>query len=257
MFGTNVADTFRKHITMLTLKHIFLTTGLILTLSLVAHAQFVTDRAIKEGEESLEFQVMNISVFDAATKQPLPSDIRVKGLNPRKAIEFENVTDTVIEIRNYRMYSVSCIKPGYMYYAEKFWPDEAMIHTQPVAMRPLELGLKTDIRDVVFLGDKTQIYHKSKPALDELIEFLQINKNVQIAIIGHVNGPDNNRAQRIYHKASVERARSVRDYLVENGIDPKRLEVKGAGNTEMIYPDPITDWQNEANRRIEIEVIGL
>lgn len=235
----------------------FLTLVFALALVSTAHSQFVTDRAIKEGEASPEFQVMNISVFDAATKQPLPSDIRVKGLNPRKAIEFENVTDTVIEIRNYRMYSVSCVKPGYMFYAEKFWPDESMVHTQPVALRPLEVGLKTDVRDVVFLGDKTQIYHKSKPALDELIEFLEINKSVQIAIIGHVNGPDNNRAQRVYQKASLARAKSVRDYLVDNGVDPKRLEVRGAGNTEMIYPDPITDWQNEANRRIEIEITGL
>lgn len=246
-----------KRTPMLTFKRSIFTFGLLLVLNSLAQAQFVTDKAIEDGEAAPEFQVMNISVFDAATKQPLPSDIRVKGLNPRKAIEFENVTDTVIEIRNYRMYSVSCIKPGYMYYAEKFWPEEAMIHSQSVAMRQLELGLKTDIRDVVFLGDKTQIYHKSKPALDELIEFLNINKTVKIAIIGHVNGPDNNRANRVYQKASVERAKSVHDYLVESGIDPKRLEVRGAGNTEMIYPDPITDWQNEANRRIEIEIIGL
>jgi outer membrane protein OmpA-like peptidoglycan-associated protein len=144
-----------------------------------------------------------------------------------------------------------------MYYAEKFWPEEKAVHTQEVRLKPLATGLKTDIRDIVFLGDKTEIYHKSKPALDELIEFLTLNKSVRIAVIGHVNGPDNDRSERVYRKASIERAQAVVDYLVGAGIDPERLEAVGKGNTEMIYADPQTEWQNEANRRIEIEILSL
>jgi outer membrane protein OmpA-like peptidoglycan-associated protein len=49
----------------------------------------------------------------------------------------------------------------------------------------------------------------------------------------------------------------VRDYLIQRGIEPERLATKGAGNTQMIYPDPQTEWETQANRRIEIEVIGL
>lgn len=228
-----------------------------LLIGLQSFGQFVAERSISEDEVNIKNQVMNIAVFDASTKQPMSADIRVKGLNPRKPVEFNNVTDTTFEIRNYRLYSVSCIKKGYMYYAEKFWPAEESVHVQNVDLKPLEIGLKTDIRDVVFLGDKTEIYHKSKPALDELIEFLELNKNVKITIIGHVNGPDNNRSKRTYHKASLERAESVKDYLVSKGIQAERLDAKGAGNTEMIYADPQTDWQNEANRRIEIEITAI
>jgi outer membrane protein OmpA-like peptidoglycan-associated protein len=113
------------------------------------------------------------------------------------------------------------------------------------------------MREITFLGDKTEIYARSKPALDDVIRWLQLNSSVSIAIIGHVNGPDNERSARFYQKASLERAKAVRDYLIENGINEARLDIKGAGNTEMIYADPATDWQNEANRRIEIEIIGL
>jgi outer membrane protein OmpA-like peptidoglycan-associated protein len=144
-----------------------------------------------------------------------------------------------------------------MYYAEKFWPEEKAVHTQEVRLKPLATGLKTDIRDIVFLGDKTEIYHKSKPALDELIEFLNLNKTMRIAVIGHVNGPDNDRAERVYRKASLERAQAVVDYLVAAGIAAERLEAVGNGNQEMIYADPQTEWQNEANRRIEIEILSL
>jgi len=37
----------------------------------------------------------------------------------------------------------------------------------------------------------------------------------------------------------------------------ERLQAKGMGNSEMLYPDPSTDWQNEANRRIEIEITAI
>jgi outer membrane protein OmpA-like peptidoglycan-associated protein len=220
-------------------------------------AQFVAERGIDERERNITNQVMNIAVYDAVTKTPLPSDFSVNGLNPRKPIDFTAVADTALEIRTYRQYTVTCVREGYMLYSEKFWPAETDIHNQNVALKPLAVGLKTDMREITFMGDKTEIYPRSKPALDELIRWLQLNKTAAIAITGHVNGPDNERSTRFYQKASLERAKAVRDYLVENGIAADRLEIRGAGNTEMIYPDPATDWQNDANRRIEIEVIGL
>lgn len=221
------------------------------------HAQFVAERGIDERERSFTKQVMNIAVFDAVTRTSLPSDFSINGLNPRKPIEFVAVADTSFEIRNYRQYTVTCVREGYMLYSEKFWPDEADIHMQAIALKPLAVGLKTDMREITFLGDQTEIYPRSKPALEELVSWLQLNKSVSIAIIGHVNGPDNERSARFYQKASLARAKAVLEYLVSRGIAEDRIEARGAGNTEMIYPDPATDWQNDANRRIEIEVIGI
>jgi len=225
--------------------------------ALQSSAQFVQERSISDDESGVANQMMQLAVFDDRSNAPLPATVRVRGLNPRKTVDFENIVDTTFTIKTYRLYSVTCIKPGYMYYAEKFWPEEKAVHTQEVRLKPLATGLKTDIRDIVFLGDKTEIYHKSKPALDELIEFLNLNKTMRIAVIGHVNGPDNDRAERVYRKASLERAQAVVDYLVAAGIAAERLEAVGNGNQEMIYADPQTEWQNEANRRIEIEILSL
>lgn len=225
--------------------------------SAFANAQFVEEKSISENEAQIPEQLMALKVLDASTMQTTEATVNIYGLNPRKPIEFTAIRDTTFEIRNYRLYTVSCVKEGYMYYSEKFWPDEKKIHIQDIALRPLALGLKTDVRDITFLGDKTEIYHKSKPALEELVEFLKLNPTVRMAVIGHVNGPDNAKSQRFYTKASLSRAEAVIDYLVSRGIDASRLEARGAGNTSMLYPDPVTDWQNEANRRIEIEVIGL
>lgn len=222
-----------------------------------ALAQFTQEKSISANEVEIDKQVMNVSVFDASSKNAVEADISITGLNPRKPVIFKSIADTTFEIRNYRLYTVSCVKEGYMYYSEKFWPEEKRVHKQEVELRPLAVGLKTDVREITFLGNRTEIYHKSKPALQEIMDFMEMNPTVKLAIIGHVNGPDNSRSAKFYVKASLERAQTVIDYLVENGVAEDRLMAKGMGNTEMLYPDPSTDWQNEANRRIEIEVVGL
>lgn len=223
-----------------------------------ASAQFVTEKAIDSTKVELEDQKMIIKVLDGVSKAPVSADVIIKGLNPRKAVVLSSVSDTTLLLKSYRLYTVSVVKKGYMYFAHKFWPDEKEVHEEWVILKPLSIGLKTNIEDIYFLGDQTEIYFKSVPALEELIAFMKANPTVKIRIIGHANGPDTEkRGASFYKKASEKRAEAVRDYLIQHGIEPERLVTKGAGNTEMIYPNPETDWQTQANRRIEVEVIGL
>lgn len=237
-------------------RKVYLLTLAMALLCTLTNAQFVQEKALKANEPFVE-QKMEITIFDAETKNPVDVDLYIKGLNSRKTVVIESVADTTFVIRNYRLYTLSCLKEGYMYYADKFWPNESSVHHQKIEMQPLKKGLSTDIRDIVFLGDKTEIYHKSRPALGEMIAFLEINPGVEIVLIGHVNGPDNKKSAKFYKKASIERAEAVMKYLVDNGIDAKRISADGKGNTEMMYPDPATDWQNQANRRIEMVISKL
>jgi outer membrane protein OmpA-like peptidoglycan-associated protein len=223
--------------------------------TLVAPAQ---DSSITAPVQEIDNQIMSITVRNGKTNQPVPVDLVIKGLNQRKPVIFKNLTDTAFTFRTYRLYTISANKVGYMYYAHKFWPAEAALHEERVVMRPLEVGLRTDIEDITFLGDQTEVYHKSVPALEELLEFMKLNPTVKIRIIGHANGPaSEKKAASFYKKGSEKRAEAVRDYLIQHGIAADRLATKGAGNAQMIYKEPQTDWQTQANRRIEIEVIGL
>ena len=223
---------------------------------LITSAQFVTEKKIGDPDVIVDNQKMVINVVDGKTGTPIPADVRIEGLL-RKSIVIEDLVDTTFQIRTYRLFNISCVKEGYMYYAHKFWPDEKSQHIEKVVLKPLQVGLKTDVRDITFLGDKTEIYHKSEEAIDEIIEFLTLNPGVKLAIIGHVNGPDNAKSASFYRKASEKRAQAVVDYLINKGVDKSRLEARGAGNSDMIYPKPATDWQSEANRRIEIEILEI
>lgn len=233
--------------------NIIFSVGFLGTLS----AQFTQEKKISKDEKFTGKQFMNIKVADFTSGELLPANVYINGLNPRRQIMFQDIIDTTFEINNYRLYTVSCIKKGYMYYCDKFWPTEGQIHVQDVPLKPLSVGLTTDVRDITFLGDQTTIYHKSTAALEEIKLFLDLNPNIKVAIIGHVNGPDNSKSKKFYQKASEERAQAVVDSLIEMGVAVDRLSVQGRGNEEMLYPDPQTDWQNEANRRVQIMITGI
>jgi len=225
-----------------------------------AFAQFTTEKSIDStATPDVEEQKMKLLVTDFKSKKGLEADVMIKGLNPRKTIVLKNLTDTTLILKNYRLYTVSVVKSGYMYFAHKFWPDESTFHMERIELKTLQEGLRTNIDDITFQGDETQIYHKSVPALEEVIDFLNVNENIKICIIGHANGPisDKQKSESFYRKATEKRAEAVRDYLIQHGIKEERLTTKGFGNTQMIYPDPQTDWQIDANRRIEIQVTSL
>ncbi len=235
----------------------FIVLLILLVFPVVTFGQFVEEKKITKGEDFSGIQYMNVQVLHENSGNFIPADIRVNGLNTRKQTMLSQVVDTTFEIKNYRLYTISCIEKGYMYYNEKFWPSESQVHLQQVKLRPLATGLTTDVRDIKFLGDQTAIYHKSKPTLAEIKEFLDLNPSVKIALVGHVNGPDKRKSSKFYQKASEARGQAVMDYLIELGVDQLRLEAQGRGNTQMLFPDPKTDWQNEANRRVEILITGI
>jgi outer membrane protein OmpA-like peptidoglycan-associated protein len=224
-------------------------------------AQFFEEIKIDSTQvPEAEDQKMQITVTDFRSKMFIEADVMIKGLNPRKTVVFKNFTDSTMLLKNYRIYTVSVVKEGYMYYAHKFWPAESSTHYERVELKPLSVGLKTSIEDITFLGDETQLYHKSVPALEELVQFMTVNPSVKICIIGHANCPvneDKKNSDAYYRRASEKRAEAVVDYLVQHGIATDRLTTRGMGNKQMLYPDPQTEWQVSANRRVEIEVTEL
>ena len=70
-------------------------------------------------------------------------------------------------------------------------------------------------------------------------------------IVGHT---DLHGADSFNKKLSLERARAVRDYLVNKGIDASRLTVRGAGASEPKVHKK-GPGHDEQNRRTEFRLI--
>ncbi|MFM7770856.1 MAG: OmpA family protein, partial [Bacteroidota bacterium] len=199
------------------------------------NGQFIEEKKIDTTgiNRDIENQQMIIKIVDAGTKKKIRTNVILKGMNPRKPEVLEQIQDTIIFIRNYRRYTVSVVAEGYMYFAHKFWPDEAETHNETIELEPLDVGLKTVIEDIIFPGDEVTLSSKSNFALEELVSFLKKNPDVKIKITGHANGPKDQKGTRnpgFYRKVTEQRAQSVRDYLIRKGINAERLATEGKGN---------------------------
>lgn len=120
-------------------------------------------------------------------------------------------------------------------------------------------GKKIDIKNLYFVGSQAILLKKSKPILPKLLYFMQINDSLNIEIAGHVNVPLSRPVSKYSWEfnLSIDRAKLVYNYLIENGIAPHRLSFEGYGNWEMRYPNAKTAEHQEANRRVEIRIKTL
>ncbi len=103
---------------------------------------------------------------------------------------------------------------------------------------------------VYFETAKADILQQSFPLLNEVVNILEDNPDIHIRIEGHTDS----RGGFDYNMTlSENRAASVREYLIERGINPGRLESEGF-SYERPIDDNATPEGRAANRRVEMHI---
>jgi OOP family OmpA-OmpF porin len=120
--------------------------------------------------------------------------------------------------------------------------------------KEVEGQLKYDIEkyttDINFQTKSSAVKLTSKKQLDGLAKILISNSNLVINLHGHC---DNIGEDVLNNKLSLDRANSVRDYLVSKGVPASRITTKGHGTLKPKQSNE-TEKGREANRRVEFEV---
>ena len=101
---------------------------------------------------------------------------------------------------------------------------------------------------VLFDFDKHEIKPEAYPLLNEVVTIVKDNPQLTMEIQGHT---DSVGTAEYNQRLSEKRAEAVRDYLVENGIDPGRLSYRGYGLTEPVASND-TEEGRAQNRRAEL-----
>lgn len=116
---------------------------------------------------------------------------------------------------------------------------------------PLEIGETVRLNNIFFNYNQYVLLEDSYSELNRLIKLLKDNPNMEIEIAGHT---DNVGSPAYNLDLSRKRAQSVADYLIANGLNPKRLKVKGYGERLPISSND-TDEGRQLNRRVEFKIL--
>jgi outer membrane protein OmpA-like peptidoglycan-associated protein len=129
-----------------------------------------------------------------------------------------------------------------------------------IPLAPAEEGAVFPFENMNFEGNLPVLVKASERELPVLLKFMQKNPGIHIEVAGHINGimyPVGGEPRDKF-QLSVDRARVVHDYLVENGISAERMTYNGYGNRQMIYPSPYATFEQQAeNRRVEIRILKV
>jgi outer membrane protein OmpA-like peptidoglycan-associated protein len=232
-------------------------------------AYYASDRADSRGQLDLyTFELRNEvrpiqtfwvkgKVYDRKTGKGLPSSVELGDLS-NKQIVSKLQTD---ETGNYlttlpvgKDYAFNVNRKGYLFFSEHFMlthPTTDSIYQMDIPLQPIEVNASVVLKNIFFDVNKYELKPASQIELDDLIKLLRENPLVSVQINGYtdnVGKPADNLL------LSENRAKSVVNYLMSKGIDPKRLSFKGYGDTQPVSPNT-TEAGRANNRRTELKVL--
>ncbi|TNE53287.1 MAG: hypothetical protein EP338_12185 [Bacteroidetes bacterium] len=130
---------------------------------------------------------------------------------------------------------------------------KTVVRGKKMDVKPLKEGEAYTINDILFETSSYSLTKKSKFILQQFARFLQENESITIMIQGHTDDVGND-AENM--KLSENRAQSVKKYLIELGVEGKRLSAKGFGETRPKVPNK--DYNSRAiNRRTDFMIQKL
>lgn len=191
-------------------------------------------------------------VRDKDTKDFLEAKVQVVNLKT-KEMKFNDFTSkangeflAVMPLGS--AYAFNAIADGYLFYSDNFELTSTAAgrpYVLEIYLEKLKPGGNVVLKNIFFDTNKYDLLPASVTELTSLLELLQINQTIGIEIQGHTDNVGNAADNQ---KLSLQRAKSVYDYLISNKIEAGRLSFKGFGATVPIAKNDTADGRQK-NRR--------
>jgi len=198
-------------------------------------------------------------VYDKNDKHPLSADLELIDMQSKKVV-VNSVSDAssggfILSLPVDKDYALNVSCKGYLFYSQNFSINNGRDINNPllldIPMQPLIVGEKVVLHNIFFETDKYDLKPESAAELDKLTEFLKNTPALKIEIGGHT---DNVGTELHNIELSQNRANSVFDYLIKQGIEKERLLSKGYGKSMPVDTND-TPAGRANNRRTEFKVM--
>lgn len=199
------------------------------------------------------------NIFDAKTKKKLEALFELFNVESGELI-IQSFSDSengefLVPLPSGGNYALSVTRNGYLLYSQHFsleaFDDPTKSWGLDIPLQPIEKGKRVVLNNVFFDTDSSNLKNESIVELNKLHVFLKQNPTVKIEIGGHT---DNSGNKQKNITLSLQRAKSVYKYLVDKGIDIRRLSYKGYADNNPIVPND-TEENKALNRRTEFVII--
>jgi len=231
--------------------------------SLKLHFRFVNDTTDYITAETKTAEITThpkglfyIDVLDSVTGKPIKTKIRIDWVNPESKPKVETVgKEYSFSLKKSEKINVVCYAKGYLIAQKTYIAQGDSDKGIDVKLFPIRAHTKMIFKHLEFKPGLPEFLPSASESLNDLLEFMTNNPDVHIMIKGFVNDPYKLYDDKFDQTLSSERAAAVFNYLVENGISKNRVQWRGYGASQMVYPEPSNEDEMEANRRVEVEIV--
>ena len=200
------------------------------------------------------------TVRNKKTHKPIAANIELVNVNSRqektRIQKADKNGEAMLALPLRRNYAFNVSEDGYMFYSQSVQLADANTLTDPIVLdielEPIEVGAQMELYNIYFETDSFSILPTSEPELQKLATFLKSNGQLKVEIQGHTDSSGNPTGNL---ELSKNRAKSVVDYLTNNGISISRLSSEGFGDTHPIATNDTPEGRRQ-NRRTTIKILA-
>ena len=197
-------------------------------------------------------------VKDAATGKPSEATITVTDNTTKEIVaKYHSNSETgqyLMSLPSGKNYGIAVEKEGHLFYSENIFlnsTDGFKEYKQDITLEEAKVGKKIVLRNIFFDLGKSDLRLESSIELLKLADLLKKNPSLKIEISGHT---DNVGDAALNQKLSEDRAKTVMNFLIQNGIAASRLVSKGYGSTQPVASND-SETGRQKNRRTEMKIL--
>lgn len=190
------------------------------------------------------------TVYDAKTMAKLEARFELIELSNGKTV-VESYSDPsdghfLVALPSGTEYALNVSKNGYLFYSDHFNLTGNATQTDPyirdIPLQPIVVGETVILRNVFFDTDSYLLKDESKTELLRLVDLMQSNPKLKIELSGHTDNKGDNKHNQ---ELSLNRAKAVFNFMIEQKIASDRISYKGYGETT-----PISTNETEVGRAL-------
>lgn len=198
------------------------------------------------------------TVVDEQTGKPTVAKVTITDNEANTIITTTETDETdgkfVVTLPSGHNYGITVEKNGRLFYSDNvdFKAEEGFKSlNKKITLPTIAKGNKLILRNMFYMVNSHLLQPSSIPELEKVVLFLAKNPKVKVEIGGHT---DNTGTDEVNLALSKKRAEEVRNWLIEAGVKPNRLQAKGYSSSKPLSSNTTEDGKAQ-NRRTEILIL--